>query len=289
MTPPAAEPTKRNYKAFSEEDVIVIKSMTEEGYTLEQIADLLGRDKKSIYMKISNLQKSGEDIKFDSSSKKRWTDEEIEVVKSHIGDGKKSKEIAELLGRSVSSVSSLLNNLRKSVAITDKKYHHWSDGDDAIMGKVHAGSLSIHDAVEQIGTSFRNVKVRLGVLKRIGNKSEIRKFHERGLTPLEISDYLGTDIQIVKRHIDNIADDISKKRLYTITIENENNDEVCYLVKFPKRSFRIVPEDAIDIGILSGEYRCKTFAELEYFTSNFKCRIDKLANININGLVDLMV
>lgn len=280
---------KRQYRTFSEDEIATIVSALKDGYEIDAIAELLDRDKKSIYMKIQHLHKIGIVI---SNPKKRrpWTDTEIQDLKDLIGKGYTIEDISERISRSVGSINGMLQQIRKTIQKVDNKYHTWTDQDDTLLGDVQMGTISIHEAVDQIKTSFKNVKGRLTVLKRLGNKPLIRKYFDSGKSEQEISQITGIDIVLVCKHVQSIEDDVGKRRLYNITVDNvECDEERCYKVSFPKRNFNVVPENDMEWAILRGEYRCKSYAELQTFTSTFKDIVEKMSKIDLSSLIDLMV
>ncbi|WP_157454954.1 hypothetical protein [Carnobacterium maltaromaticum] len=106
---------KEPREVYSEHAINRVIAMTNQGSSVQEIADSLGRSTDGIYSLVSRLKKKGKDIHV---TNKAWTEEEINILVENLeidkhGYTKNVSEVAHLLKRQPRSVHAKLSRLRK--------------------------------------------------------------------------------------------------------------------------------------------------------------------------------
>lgn len=105
-------------KPFKEEEILFIKERYEAGDKVEDIANVLGRNKTSIKNACVNYK-----IKRPNNHNRKYTDKDVDIVKECIENGLKNKEIMEKMDISEGKLARIIkeNNLQRKQ--TKEKRH----------------------------------------------------------------------------------------------------------------------------------------------------------------------
>jgi len=217
----------------------------------------------------------------------RWSAEEIEDLKGYVGRNLSYKEISDITGRSANSISIKVHNLKTIITISEnvrRKNTVWDEKMDSIISAIHDGNVHINDAMTTLNLPYTVVRSRLDHIKKYGNRYIIQEMYDRDVERCEISRITGVSIENVNKMIFSFENDTTSKELYKIFI-----DQGEYVVKFPKRKFKVVPENDHETAVLAGTYRCKCLADLNSFCTSFVRTVEKLQSVDLDSYLKAML
>jgi DNA-binding CsgD family transcriptional regulator len=166
----------KSESSYSDEDVATIKAMAEAGSYLEEIADTLGRDPKSVKGKLLSmrLKVTQRDVK--PAKPKAYTEAEEAIITEMHAAGATKIAIAERLNRTIQQVSGKLLSMKlfglesgvdKSANAKPKVYTE--EVIETIKTRVANGE-SLDDIAESLSLNARGLKTqaaKLGIVAKV--------------------------------------------------------------------------------------------------------------------------
>jgi hypothetical protein len=97
-------------KAWTDEEIKVLREMAKEGYQDKEIGEKIGRSAVAVCQKRKKL-KINKSIEYRGSSKK-WTDEELKTLERMTNEGYRDAEISQKLGRTPAAIQCMRQKIK---------------------------------------------------------------------------------------------------------------------------------------------------------------------------------
>jgi predicted transcriptional regulator len=208
---------KATAKSYTEAEEAKIRELAmKEGVWMEDIADALGRDTKSIggkliSMGIYGIKKKNKKV---NDTPKMFSAEDEATILEMIDANKVVyiEDLADALGKSVKQVRGKLAGMRiKGVQTRNKKAAKPKVYTDELVAEIKkelAGGKALEDIAKERGLNFQGMRTtltRLGVIEKKGKKvfwtperiKQLEGLATKGATLEEAADALGTTIMVV--------------------------------------------------------------------------------------------
>ncbi|KXS95913.1 hypothetical protein AC578_5202 [Pseudocercospora eumusae] len=181
-------------RAWTKEEDHMLLQLRELGVPYKQIADRLGRSYPAVGSRAHDLRRSAQRSKRHHScdTQKSWSEEETSTLKNLRAEGKRWKEIASVLGRSVPSVFTAFERRvgRKGLCLADSS--RTTEDDAKLMAMRTSGSSLLDARVPRPAPSWLFTKEEDELLLRlkVDEKKSWHQIHQafkgsRGLLALE--------------------------------------------------------------------------------------------------------
>lgn len=219
-------------KSYSEEDEKLIARMAEKGKYIEEIAEKLGREVKSIRGKLLSMKITGVKTRDKAQPKaKTYTEAEENKIEKLAGEGKYIEDIAEALGRTVPQIRGKLLSMKiTGVQTKNKKAAPKKLYTEDLVAKLKAEidkGKGLEDIAKQFDLNPRGMKAQLAKLGII-DKAEKKKFWTDDKIQEVLDLFESTDLTV-----DKIADKVGSS--YPQVAKVLKNNDIDYESRKPAK------------------------------------------------------
>lgn len=163
---------------WTEAELKQLIDMRNSGYSIQAIAQALGRTEESISSKLKKYRKSGIVKKYDAKdirkSKRTWTDEEIQQLINLKNEGLTYKKIAQKLNKTRDSVHSMYKQLKKKGFNKTIFQKFWTEEEIQTLINLRNEGKQIKEIAKILNKTPEAVKSKIKYIRTYSNKISVK-------------------------------------------------------------------------------------------------------------------